>query len=134
MSQKTAHHNLLVEEWIPVLWVDGTPCRVGIRTALTEAGHIRQIAASNPMDNVALLRFLLAVLQWCKPELSDHERAQPEGAEGIPEECLDERLRPANAPNPVFNLLGDGPRFYQDASLRPGCSRPVGDLLQEFPT
>lgn len=59
--------NLIDEEWIPILGTDGKPRRVGIRTALTEAGRIRQITASNPMDNVALLSFLPAVLHWCKP-------------------------------------------------------------------
>jgi hypothetical protein len=60
--------NLLSESWIPVLWVNGHPDRVGIRTALSDAWRIRQIAASNPMDNVSLLRFLLAVLMWCKDD------------------------------------------------------------------
>ncbi|GAH89522.1 unnamed protein product, partial [marine sediment metagenome] len=49
-------YNLLEERWIPVLRTDGKACRLGITAALTEAGKIRQIAASNPMDNVALLR------------------------------------------------------------------------------
>jgi len=53
--------NLLTENWIPVLRVDGRTDRVGIKSALAEAGRIRQIAASNPMDNVALLRFPPAV-------------------------------------------------------------------------
>lgn len=66
--------NLLTMPWIPVLWTDGHVSRVGIRKALTQAGSIRQIAASNPMDNVSLLRLLLAVLMWCKPTLSDEER------------------------------------------------------------
>lgn len=57
--------NLIDERWIPVLLADGRYERVGIRTALSQAGRIRQIAASNPMDNVALLRFLLAVVVWC---------------------------------------------------------------------
>jgi len=59
------HYNLLDEAWIPVLYANGRFQRVGIRQALTEAGRIRQIAASNSMDNVALLRFLLAALVWC---------------------------------------------------------------------
>jgi hypothetical protein len=67
--------DLLIEKWIPVLYANGRPDRVGIRQALTEAGSIRQIAASNPMDNVALLRFLLAVLQWCKPGVTDQEHS-----------------------------------------------------------
>ena len=60
------NYNLLEEKWIPVLWKDGHSGRVGIIEALTEAGRIRQIAASNPMDRLAILRFLLALLYWCK--------------------------------------------------------------------
>lgn len=46
-------YNLLEEQWVPVLWTDGKAGRVGIVEALTQAGRIRQIAASNPMDRVA---------------------------------------------------------------------------------
>lgn len=59
-------YNLLDERWIPVLGTDGKPGRLGIRIALTQAHCIRQIAARNPMDRVAILRFLLALLYWCK--------------------------------------------------------------------
>jgi len=40
--------NLLVEPWIPVLYDDGRFDRLGIREALTDAGRIRQFAASTP--------------------------------------------------------------------------------------
>jgi hypothetical protein len=77
--------NLVDEQWIPVLRRDGRYERVGIQRALTESGHIRQIAASNPLDNVALLRFLLAVLLWCKGDLTDEDRALlNDDADGIP--------------------------------------------------
>lgn len=66
MNEKSRNYNLLVERWIPILRTDGKPDRVGIKDALVEAGRIRQIAAANPMDNVALLRFLLTILYWCK--------------------------------------------------------------------
>ncbi len=59
-------YNLLEEKWIPVLWKDGHSDRVGITEAFTQAGRIRQIAASNPMDRLAILRFLLALLYWCE--------------------------------------------------------------------
>ena len=39
--------DLLAERWIPVLWANGKAGRVGIREAFTQAGSIRQIAASN---------------------------------------------------------------------------------------
>jgi len=48
-------YNLLDEKWIPVLYRDGRWDRVGIRKALADAGRIRQIAASNPMDRIAQL-------------------------------------------------------------------------------
>jgi CRISPR system Cascade subunit CasA len=57
--------NLLDEDWIPVLYRDGRWERIGIRKALKDAARIRQLAASNPMDRVAILRFLLALLYWC---------------------------------------------------------------------
>ncbi|MDP8239698.1 MAG: type I-E CRISPR-associated protein Cse1/CasA [Candidatus Hatepunaea meridiana] len=47
-------YNLLEENWIPVLYHNGDWKRVGIRRALEDAGNIRQIAASNPMDRVHL--------------------------------------------------------------------------------
>lgn len=45
--------NLLEDGFIPVLRCDGRFDRVGIRRALEDAGRIRQIAASNPMDYAA---------------------------------------------------------------------------------
>jgi hypothetical protein len=131
MTEETSNYNLLVKEWIPVLMTDGTYCRVNIRKALTQAGRIRQIAASNPMDRVAILRFLLALLYWCKGNPPDEGRATSGVAFpadwflklGDNEDC--------------FNLLGEGKRFYQDPELlreRREGYRPIGDLLQEFPT
>lgn len=124
--------NLLVEKWIPVLRANGRPARVSIRDALTEAGGIRQIAASNPMDNVALLRFLLAVLYWCKGDPpGDGENDQILAAGRFPADWfakLDQQ-------KDCFNLLGEGDRFYQDKRvLNDGKHRPIGDLLVEFPT
>lgn len=131
-SSTEPHFNLLYAPWIPVLWRDGRAGRVGISTALKQAGRIRQIAATNPMDNVALLRFLLAVLLWCKPDakealgkLLDADAKAP----GIPEDWLGNLDRH----QPAFELLGPGERFYQDSLLQNQNSRPIADLLVEFP-
>lgn len=59
-TDSSATFNLVEARWIPVLRANGRFERMGIRKALTEAGRIRQIAASNPMDYLALLRSLLA--------------------------------------------------------------------------
>ncbi|MFZ5450931.1 MAG: type I-E CRISPR-associated protein Cse1/CasA [Thermodesulfobacteriota bacterium] len=65
------NYNLLEEEWLPVLCKSGKFRRVGIIEALAQAHLIRQIAASNPMDRVAILRFLLALLYWCQGKVDD---------------------------------------------------------------
>jgi len=41
-------YNLLDEEWIPVLYRCGKWKRVGIRTALEDAGQMRQFGAMAP--------------------------------------------------------------------------------------
>ncbi|MGQ9576440.1 MAG: type I-E CRISPR-associated protein Cse1/CasA [Thermoguttaceae bacterium] len=126
-------YNLLEENWIPVLYRDGRWCRVSIRTALKQAGQIRQIAASNPLDNVATVRFLTAVLLWCKPTLSEQDFQQLAQASGIPHQWL-AKLGVPGQPAAAFELLGEGPRFYQENAEFGGKWRPIGDLLIEFPT
>lgn len=120
------NYNLLDEGWIPVLHRDGRWKRVGIRKALEDAGCIRQIAASNPMDRVAILRFLLAVLYWCRGKPPDDVDAA--STESFPTSWFS-RLHENRE---CFNLLGDGLRFYQDRGAT--RDRPVTDLLQEVPT
>jgi len=121
------NYNLLEEPWIPVLMMDGNYCRVGIKDALTQAGRIRQIAATNPMDRVAVLRFLLALLYWCK---------------GNPPDCAQSALGDTFPPDwfwklddnqDCFNLLGDGRRFYQ---YRKSADKSItaNYLIHEVPT
>lgn len=121
--------NLVTAKWIPVLYRDGRFDRVGIRQALTEAGKIRQIAASNPMDNVALLRFLLAVALWCKDDAKSAFATLSDGSMGIPEDWL-AKLDDRKA---AFNLLGDGTRFYQDKATG-GNRVAAANLIHEFPS
>ncbi len=121
--------NLLDEKFIPVIWSDGRLGRVGIRTALAEAGRIRQIAASNPMDKVALLRFLLAVLYWCQgppPDQGELDRILAAGR--FPPDWFDK----LDQQKDCFNLLGEGKRFYQDDAAR--RRRTATELFQEIPT
>ena len=121
--------NLVTEPWIPVLYADGRWERVGIRKALTDAGQIRQIAASNPMDRVSLIRFLLAILYWCKGNPPGPEdRTRLVGTGRFPAEWF-VKLHQQNA---RFDLLGSAQRFCQDASAR--RPRPATDLIQEVPT
>lgn len=126
MIQKTEHYNLLVEDWIPVLWSDGRYSRVGIIEALTKAVEIRQIAFPNPMDRIALMRFLIALLYWCRGN-------PPEtGLSQIKQSVSPDWFDRLEAEKHLFNLLGDGQRFYQVRDAR--RPRTTSDLLQEIPT
>ncbi|MGA8571610.1 MAG: type I-E CRISPR-associated protein Cse1/CasA [Desulfobaccales bacterium] len=117
------NYNLLEEKWLPVLWINGNTNRVGIIEALTQADRIRQIAASNPMDRIAILRFLLALLYWCK--------GNPPG--NIPEDSFSmDSFKKLHDNKNCFNLLGDRKRFYQDRAA--SRTRAVTDLMQEIPT
>ncbi len=98
------NYNLLEENWIPVLYHDGRLDRIGIRKAFVDACKIRQVAASNPMDRLAILRFLLALLYWSK--------GNP--PEQIPEDSFpQEWFKKLEDNKDCFNLLGDGKRLYQ---------------------
>ncbi len=116
------NYNLLEEKWIPVLYNDGITTRVGVIEAFTQAGRIREIAASNPMDRVALLRFLLALLYWCKGNPPD----KPPG-DSFPSDWF----KKLHDHRDCFNLLGDGKRFYQDRTAK--RPRPATVLIQEVP-
>lgn len=117
-------YNLLEEQWIPVLWNNGKYDRVNIKDALIKASQIRQIATSNPMDRVAILRFLLALLYWCK--------GNPPDAAISGDLFPGEWFYKLDQNKDHFNLLGGGNRFYQDPTAQ-RC-RPVTDLIQEIPT
>lgn len=121
-------YNLLKEEWIPVLYHNGDWKRVGILKALQDAGQIRQIATSNPMDRVAVLRFLLAIVYWCGGNPPDNSRSSPK--DSFPIEWFDKLKEYEDC----FNLLGDGKRFYQDETLKTHSpENSVNYLLHEIP-
>lgn len=118
-------YNLLEESWIPVLYRDGTVSRAGIKRVLRDAHLIRQFAASNPMDRFALTRFFLALLYWCRGN------PPPEREERLDGPFREEWFGKLDENAGLFDLLGDGCRFYQ--TPKASGDRPVTDLLQEVP-
>ena len=124
------YYNLLEEKWIPVLYHNGVWKRVGILEAFKKAGEIRQIAASNPMDRFAILRFLLALLYWCRG--NPHEN-KIDAADELFTEEMSAKLEQNRE---YFNLLGEGKRFYQYMDLRLKKEKILTSnyLVQEVPT
>lgn len=117
--------NLIEEPWVPVMTRRGDFERLGIEEVLARADRIRSIAAGNPMDKVAILRFLIALLYWCRGSPSEESG---HGGELFTPDCF----RKLNHNRERFNLFGQGKRFYQTGNAeRP---RPATDLLQEIPT
>ena len=123
------NYNLLDENWIPVLYRDGRWDRVGIHKALQDAGRIRQIAASNPMDRVAILRFLLALLYWCKGNPPD------DASRNLGISFPAEWFKKLDDNKDCFNLLGEATRFYQnDAYNGRTAEHTTNYLIHEVPS
>ncbi len=118
------NYNLLEKKWIPVLKTDGTFCCIGIKEAFTQATSIRQIAANNPMDRAAILRFLLALLYWCKGNPPEDKT----NSAFFTSDCFTK----LDNNKEYFNLLGDGKRFYQYKKTSNG--KTANYLIQEIPT
>lgn len=127
MRDNSWNFNLLTEPWIPVLWQDGNLDRRGILDILREAPRIREIAAPNPLDRVALLRFLLALTYWCqgKPE--------PAVLHAGPAWFSTDSWRRLEKHRADFNLFGTSHRFYQCRIEDRRQSSP-NQLLHEIPS
>lgn len=132
MSEEAASggvFNLLDEAWIPVLWQDGRWGRVGIRQALADAGSIRQIAASNPMDLFAIHRFLLTLLCWKAESVGGAERLRETLLQGtVPRAMIDALEAEACR----FRLFDAEQPFLQDVTVGKQTPKSAGSLFAEF--
>jgi CRISPR system Cascade subunit CasA len=121
------HFNLLEKPWIPVIFLNGEFKRLSITEAFQQAHQIRDIASPNPMDRVAVVRFLLALLYWGQGN-------PPPLPPPTPDTPLDVAALLAKLQNhrQYFKLLGDKPRFYQtcDADRK----TKIAELIQEIPS
>jgi hypothetical protein len=127
MNRSSGKYNLLDERWIPALFNDGELRWVGITEVFAEADKIREIASSSPLDRLAVLRFLLAVLYWCRGNPPGDSRT--ELGDPFPRKWFTN----LEDNRPLFNLLGDNPRFFQ---YRGSGARPLSAnyLVHEIPT
>lgn len=119
--------NVLTDFQFPVVMTDGTIGKVNPVQALRQAHQIREIATSSPLDRFAIFRFLLALLYWCQG--FPHSSGQPDNGQPFQEDWfarLDEDPK-------GFDLLGDGPRFYQFLPTG-GKKTTPGYLIHELPT
>lgn len=106
--------NLLTDPWLPVLPAAGPPRSVSLLEALTQAHEFRGLALAHPLEHVAALRLLLAVLYRVTPpssNLSDMQRLYREGR--LPADAIEGYLKKHRE---RFDLEGETP-FLQVPDL-----------------
>ncbi|MCB5223700.1 MAG: type I-E CRISPR-associated protein Cse1/CasA [Candidatus Syntrophosphaera sp.] len=116
-------YNLLEQDWVRVLYRSGEPKLISLSRLHRDADKLH-LAYSNPMDRLAVFRFLLALGYWCFANTNQ----TPARDKPIPEawlSWLEENKQ-------YLKLYGDGPRMYQDPGVK--RTRPITDLLHEIPT
>jgi hypothetical protein len=114
-------YNLLEQPWLSVIYNNGVAARISLIEALSKA-HQLQIAYPNPMDRIAVFRFILAMSLWCKQKTGDpiKDRIPPRWFSYLADQ------------KPMFELYGDDKRFMQSRGLI--RLRPVTELFHEVPT
>lgn len=125
----SSHFNLLEENWISVLLKNGQVIQINPIECLEQSASIVSLISPNPMDRMAIFRFLLALLCWC----GVHERLN----EGKIELVDFGNLRSALVKEArYFNLFGEPPRFFQYPHKAGDESKylPVNYLIHEVPT
>lgn len=125
-------YNLLDEEWIPVLYNNGTFRLLNVEKVFEEARDIRCITLASPLDLFAVYRFLLTLIYW-KAELGAGITNVRESLlnDGVPREVLNGVM----AEKRCFDLFDDKLPFMQDPFL---CAekdlKSVGSLFAELST
>lgn len=115
------NYNIIRNPWLFMVFKDSTTRRLSIIEALGKAKQAH-LAYSNPMDRVAVFRFLLAAMYWCWKET-----AVPIQGDRIPKEWVDYLEGKAD----LFEFLGEGKRFMQRSGL--SRLRPASELIHEIP-
>ncbi len=116
------NYNLVTQPWVSMILRNSTTQRMTLLAALEE-GHRAQLAYVNPLDRIAVFRFILAALYWCW-----QETGVPIEEKGAPKAWITHLKDKAG----LFELMGDGNRFMQCSGL--SRLRPISELFHEIPT
>lgn len=114
-------YNLLNSPWIHVIYKDSRTAWLSIFELMNEIRSVN-LAYCNPMDKIAVFRFLLALSYWCynNTGLEIEDRTIPQKWIVFLKEKTE-----------LFNLLGEADRFLQQDDLR--RTRTITELFHEFP-
>ena len=133
----TASFNLIVEPWIRVRTRTGAIEEVSIRDAFRRAGEIIGLAGEIPMQDMAVLRLLLAIAYRATHAVRNEDEAVVVWgswwADGLPVDELDAYL---DQYADRFDLLDAERPFFQVAGLRTekGSTSGLDKLIAEVPS
>jgi CRISPR system Cascade subunit CasA len=138
-DEEAPHFNLFVDEWVPVVYLDGRCEEVSIETLLRDSCRIREIGGDSKQQDLPILRLALAILT----------RALSKGGARSEDELLDfwEETWAAHAfdmdavlryVSPLidrFDLFYGRHPFFQVAGLEYTGKAPdgIGELVADIP-
>ena len=114
-------YNILYTPWIHVIYNDSRTAWLSVFELMNEMRSVN-LAYNNPMDKIAVFRFLLTLSYWCY----DNTGLEIENST-IPQEWI-EFLKEKTE---LFNILGQAERFLQQDNLT--RTRTITELFHEFP-
>lgn len=124
--------NILERAWIDAAALDGSWRVISPIEAIAKAATLRTLAASSPLDEFAIHRFLTTLLYWTADRVGGIRTLRDELVKGsVPSNLVAEILSERDR----FNLFDPRHPFLQDptaADSEPG--KPVGSLFAELAT
>lgn len=124
--------NVLEERWIDAAALDGAWRVVSPLEALKQAARLRALAASSPLDEFAIHRFLVTLIYWKADAAGGLTAVREALLSGI---VPPELLAAISAERGSFDLFDPKRPFLQDpAAADPKPTKPVGSLFAEIAT
>jgi len=135
--------DIIDDPWLDVLRTDGTVATLSLSELLTSAHGIARLSESSPLTEVALLRFLVALvsdgLREQIPTEEDWVSFVERCRSGFPDEAIDAILAPLEGRSDVLDPNHDG--FFDGPEIRrvsgwdnPNALQSVSRVLPEIPT
>lgn len=143
IKESALSFDVIDDKWFDVLNVDGTTASVTLQEVLRSAHRISRLSEPSPLTEVALLRFLIALvsdgLRVTLQAEGDWAGFADQCQDGLPTEVVAEILAPLRGRSDVLDTSHDS--FFDGPSVRrvsgwddPGASQPVSRFLPELPT
>lgn len=141
--RKLPSFNIINDRWLDVLRSDGTVRTMSLRELLTDLHEIDRLSESSPLTEVALLRFLIALVSDGLRDFVPSEEAWSPFVQrcrnGLTTEAIDSILNPLASDPDV--LASDHSAFFDGPQIRtvPGwdelnARQPISRFLPELPT